>query len=147
MRVYASPYTPAFNGFAFAYAEDEDRFNESENAIPEEVDIVMTHGPPLISVADSYELDKSGDGKHCGCAKLARAIRRMNPRLHCFGHIHEGRGVMRMNWDGTDMSGAGNLNSEKSAGPKIKSGMKGKETLFVNAAVQDGKGSLVDIEL
>jgi len=27
MRVYASPYTPAFNGYAFADAEDEDRFS------------------------------------------------------------------------------------------------------------------------
>ena len=71
----------------------------------------------------------------------------MKPKLHCFGHIHEGRGVMCMDWDSRDMSGTGNLNSEKSAVLKIGSAMKGNETLFVNAAVQGGKGWLVNIEL
>ncbi|KAK3064524.1 hypothetical protein LTS18_006460, partial [Coniosporium uncinatum] len=30
--VYASPYTPEFNGYAFAYEHDEDRFNTQANA-------------------------------------------------------------------------------------------------------------------
>ena len=40
-RVYASPYTPEFNDWAFGYSHDEDRF--AEMGYPE---IVMTHGPP-----------------------------------------------------------------------------------------------------
>ncbi|KAL9597824.1 MAG: hypothetical protein Q9219_004901 [cf. Caloplaca sp. 3 TL-2023] len=55
-EIYASPYTPAFGDWAFAYARDEDRFSGpgqfgvgiasmAINPIPSDVDIVMTHGP------------------------------------------------------------------------------------------------------
>ncbi|KAK0710671.1 Metallo-dependent phosphatase-like protein [Lasiosphaeris hirsuta] len=48
--VYASPYTPEFNGYAWSYAPGEDRFGQAaKSPIPSEgVDIVMTHGPPLV---------------------------------------------------------------------------------------------------
>jgi predicted MPP superfamily phosphohydrolase len=63
-RIYASPYTPAFNGYACAYEKDEDRFNEGPNPIPEGVDIVMTHGPPA---AHGCELDRGEKGERLGC--------------------------------------------------------------------------------
>jgi hypothetical protein len=34
LKVYASPYTPAFNDYAFAYGKDEDRFNDGISRIP-----------------------------------------------------------------------------------------------------------------
>jgi hypothetical protein len=45
LRVFTSPYTPEFNGFAFAYTYDEDRFNPDNDSMPENIDIIMTHGP------------------------------------------------------------------------------------------------------
>ncbi len=55
LSIYVSPYTPAFNDWAFAYEHDQDRFNKpqdvldgtvsiAENPIPGvgEVDVVMT---------------------------------------------------------------------------------------------------------
>ena len=108
---------------------------------------MMTHGPPLFSEADSYGLDKSQDGKHCGCARLARAIRRVKPRLHSFGHIHEGSGAMRMNWDSGQLTTAGKVSNEKPEVLEIGCGTKEKETLLINAAVQEGKAWLVDMEL
>ncbi len=53
LRVYASPYTPEFGGYAFGYGKEEGRFGRdgAENPIPTrgdsegEIDIVMTHGP------------------------------------------------------------------------------------------------------
>lgn len=106
--IYASPYTPEFNGYAFPYARDEDRFNPVDKvapgiksttvtSIPEGVDIVMTHGPPSLE-EPSYALDIDREGEHCGCAHLFRAIERTRPRLHCFGHLHEGRGIQVMSW-------------------------------------------------
>lgn len=54
--VYASPYTPEFCGWAFAYERDEDRFNPNPAPIASSVnqfvpdfpnvDIMLTHGPP-----------------------------------------------------------------------------------------------------
>ncbi|KAK3328609.1 Metallo-dependent phosphatase-like protein [Cercophora scortea] len=90
--LYASPYTPDFGGFAFAYPPHEDRFSAAggaANPIPSGVDIVMTHGPPL-PISDRWQLDIGAGGEHCGCPKLWRAIERAKPVMHCFGHIHEG---------------------------------------------------------
>ena len=42
-------------------------------------------------------LDFAG-GKHLGCPHLMRAIARARPRLHCFGHIHEGAGAQFLDW-------------------------------------------------
>ena len=100
--IYVSPYTPAFCGWAFAYEHNEDRFNESHqmkdgstaisrNPMPNNVDIVMTHGPP------KGILDRCSQG-NVGCENLCQAISRVKPMLHCFGHIHEGYGIESINW-------------------------------------------------
>lgn len=56
----------------------------------------MTHGPPM-GVLDAVQ---SGD--HVGCEHLLRAMRRCKPKLHCFGHIHEGWGAKKVKWQGGD---------------------------------------------
>jgi predicted phosphodiesterase len=182
--LYASPYTPAFNGYAFAYSS-EDRFNaedvsatevcaselpsrqivaddfdpddsrctrmhnSSQNPIPAGVDIMMTHGPPRFPQDSKYRLDTNGRGDHLGCSKLGKAIQRVKPRLHCFGHIHEGRGAAIVSWDGTEGKMLGiehqeerTLKIRKASGPK-------KETLLVNAAMngKDNEGLRVEMEL
>ena len=43
--------------------------------------------------------DETFHGKeHVGCDHLRRAVKRCKPRIHCFGHIHEGWGAERMDW-------------------------------------------------
>jgi len=32
---------------------------------------------------------------HVGCAELKRAVNRVKPRVHVFGHVHEGYGVLK----------------------------------------------------
>ncbi|KAF2839656.1 ser/Thr protein phosphatase family protein [Patellaria atrata CBS 101060] len=109
-KVYASPYQPEFCNWAFPYfhekGNDEDRFNPpsetpkgskniAQNPIPEfpEVDIIMTHGPP-------YGIrDETSGGEKVGCKHLLSASRRARPRLHAFGHIHEGWGAERVKWN------------------------------------------------
>jgi hypothetical protein len=53
---------------------------------------MMTHGPPLDI------MDATFKGENVGCQHLLRAARRCKPRLHCFGHIHEGWGAQRVTW-------------------------------------------------
>ncbi|KAK7954103.1 hypothetical protein PG988_014797 [Apiospora saccharicola] len=106
--VYASAYTPEFNGYAFAYGSDEDRFagatGKAKNPIPADVDIVMTHGPLGISTSFrlpgsvDYALDTNVEGEHLGCPRLWQAVQSTKPLLHCFGHIHEGYGAQALTW-------------------------------------------------
>jgi hypothetical protein len=73
----------------------------AENPVPDwqhsrGIDVVMTHGPPM-GILDAV---RSGD--HVGCEHLLRAMRRCKPKLHCFGHIHEGWGAQKVKWKSGD---------------------------------------------
>jgi Calcineurin-like phosphoesterase len=175
--VYASPYTPEFGDWAFPYKRNEDRFNSSDqvvkgcistvkNPIPSfpDIDIIMTHGPP------KDIMDECAQG-HQGCENLLRAVRRARPRLHCFGHIHEGYGAEVVTWkqnpSEADRNGASTSTSAVIAGshnpapPLINQYPKptdhaiayGQQSLVINAAIMTGKNEpdnspwLVDIEL
>ena len=145
--VYASSYTPAFNDFAFAYGENEDRFNHGANPVPNNVDIVLSHGPPALPKHAGYNLDAAADGRHCGCEKLAKAVRRAQPKVHCFGHMHEGRGATKMGWADDRLK---ELIVEREDGFEVVQVEKiGKgETVLVNAAMfEDGKEWIADMDL
>lgn len=153
--VYASPYTPEFCQWAFAYEPyAEDRFNIStpsslnstirpENPVPDfpEVDIMLTHGPPYGIFDKVYPSKKS-----VGCENLLKAVVRSKPRLHVFGHIHEGYGAGKMNWGSntldkircdpeTVLEGRCAFYDASSSSNDGKPLMYGEETLFVNASV------------
>lgn len=108
-KVYTSAYTPEFYDWAFPYERDEDRFNppaaslaDAKNIAPYPVpsfalmdrplDVMITHGPPY------GRLDATKNGDLVGCPHLLRALMRARPLVHCFGHIHEGRGAERVRW-------------------------------------------------
>lgn len=119
------------------YGTEEDRFNDGPNKVPDGVDVVISHGPPAFPGLSGYNLDVSERGEHCGCEKLARALERVKPRLCCFGHIHEGWGAAKMDWDSRRLD-VNTLNADGG----------GKETLLVNAAINElVKGWYVDIGL
>ncbi|EMR86847.1 putative ser thr protein phosphatase family protein [Botrytis cinerea BcDW1] len=142
--VYASPYTCGSMGFQ--YKINEDRFNNATqvvpgqisiatNPIPEGVDIVMTHGPPH-TILDQV------DGSHKGCRNLLRAVGRVRPLMHCFGHIHEGSGANLVTWkpDGSvkDPSSATPMETEQvNEYPytNVWPIQSGKQTLMVNTAI------------
>ncbi|ROT85583.1 Metallophosphoesterase domain-containing protein 1 [Penaeus vannamei] len=59
-------------------------------AIPEDTDILLTHTPPL------GQGDLTARKKRAGCEDLLEAVqRRVKPKYHVFGHIHEGYGVSK----------------------------------------------------
>lgn len=84
LRFWGSPYTPAFRDFAFN--EERDAIGKHWQLIPEDVDIVITHGPPR-GVCDLVE----GAG-HQGCDRLRHRIEAIRPRAHLCGHLHGGHG-------------------------------------------------------
>ncbi|KAL6902915.1 Metallo-dependent phosphatase-like protein [Trichoderma evansii] len=87
LRIYASQYTPQYGYWAFQYQGGEHNFD-----IPSDVDIAMTHGPPL------GILDRTSGGDRAGCGSLFRSLHRARPKIHCFGHIHEDWGAELMQW-------------------------------------------------
>lgn len=62
--------------------------------MPPQVDVLITHGPPH-DVLDLVPRDLTGTYEKTGCEELLLAVKRVMPRLHVFGHIHEGYGVAR----------------------------------------------------
>jgi Icc-related predicted phosphoesterase len=90
LTVYASPYTPtsSVGDWGFQYHRDE----KHDFAIKKDVDIVITHGPP------KGIMDYTGSSQRGGCSTLFEAVARARPRLHCFGHIHEGWGAKLITW-------------------------------------------------
>ncbi|KAI4196665.1 MAG: hypothetical protein LQ350_006418 [Teloschistes chrysophthalmus] len=86
LKVFASPYTPSLGGdWGFQYAPSAPQ--EHPFPIPQGTEVVITHGPPL------GLFDMTHDRRRAGCAELFAAVERSRPRLHCFGHIHEGWGA------------------------------------------------------
>jgi hypothetical protein len=96
MTVYASPFTPSLEadwGFQFKRGENHDFEISAENS---KIDIAITHGPP------KGVLDMTASKQRGGCDQLFAAIARARPRVHCFGHIHEGWGAKLVAWRGDD---------------------------------------------
>ncbi|KAA1466626.1 Metallo-dependent phosphatase [Dentipellis sp. KUC8613] len=89
--VYGSPWTPDFWDWAFNYKRGKES-EEHVAKIPPKTDILLTHGPPYTV------LDENLDGVSVGCEALLARLPAVKPRLHVFGHIHEGHGVQVGEW-------------------------------------------------
>lgn len=93
--IWGSPITPAFGNWAFQKPRSGDEIRAHWERIPESLSILITHGPPNgILDRTSYRL---AQGESVGCEHLADAVFRRKPKLHVFGHIHEGHGVIEKN--------------------------------------------------
>ncbi|KZT26341.1 Metallo-dependent phosphatase [Neolentinus lepideus HHB14362 ss-1] len=92
-KVYGSPAAPHYSDGAFQY-ETEQEADAIYNCIPLDTEILLTHTPPY------RILDKTRQGKHAGCPRLAARMSRLNAcRLHVFGHIHEAHGTLLVTGD------------------------------------------------
>ncbi|VVC33417.1 Hypothetical protein CINCED_3A004297 [Cinara cedri] len=87
LKIYGSPWQPVYGGWAFNIPRGQpclDKWNQ----IPDGIDILVTHSPPL------------GHGDHCysgvraGCVELLSTVQnRVKPKYHIFGHVHEDYGI------------------------------------------------------
>ena len=93
LEVWGSPWQPWFHDWAFNL-ERGAALAEKWAMIPDSTDLLITHGPP------HGILDACFDGRRVGCEELTRAVERVRPKLHVFGHIHEAYGVVD---DGTTL--------------------------------------------
>ena len=90
IKFWGSPWQPEFFDWAFNASRGEE-IRQYWDKIPTGIDVLITHGPPF-KLGDQTDI-----GEHVGCLDLLDAIERVKPKLHVFGHIHEGYGVTSAN--------------------------------------------------
>lgn len=94
LKIWCSAYTPTF--FNWAYMKDRGpEIKEHWDRIPDDTDILVTHGPPY-GILDKVEIQHPSGHiieKFTGCVDLLDRVKQL-PKLqaHFFGHIHEGHG-------------------------------------------------------
>ncbi|MDP2308528.1 MAG: metallophosphatase domain-containing protein [Pseudomonadota bacterium] len=101
LKFWGSPWQPRFFDWAFNLDRGV-QLREKWDLIPPDTDVLLTHGPP------HGVLDVTYAGLVVGCEELRAAVSRVRPRLHVFGHIHEGYG--RSEQDGTRFVNASSCN-------------------------------------
>ncbi len=95
VRIWGSPITPWFMDWAYNRHRGAE-IRKHWMAIPEDLDILVTHGPPMGFV------DVLISGEHVGCEELLDVIQhklRKPPRYHICGHLHHGYGRMKLHRD------------------------------------------------
>lgn len=91
LKIWGMPWTttfPGMNPLCKAFTRDtEKELQQYVEMIPDDTDILVTHGPP------HYVLDKTSDGREVGHGHLYGYLRYViRPQLHVYGHIHESYG-------------------------------------------------------
>lgn len=97
-KIWGSPWTPTFYNWYFMKDRGE-QIKERWDLIPDDIDILITHGPPYGTLDKVSHPSRKIKFSHTGCEELKLAVERVKPKLHVFGHIHEGYGIIEK--DGT----------------------------------------------
>ena len=89
LKFWGSPWQPAYNSWAFNLTRGR-ALAAKWALIPDDVDILITHGPPQ-GIGDRDPIPA-----RAGCKDLLYAMRRVQPILHLFGHCHQDGGFWRI---------------------------------------------------
>ncbi len=87
VKFYGSPWTLTF--YNWNYMKDLDQIKKVWDKIDDDTDILITHGPPA-GILDSVNGFPKGD------PHLLDAVKRIKPKYHIFGHIHESYGKVKL---------------------------------------------------
>ena len=87
LNFYGSPVQLPFGNFAFM--RPEEKLELHWKAIPDGTDVLITHCPPFL-IGDYAKHSHL----HRGSPSLyLEVVERIKPKIHCFGHIHNGYGT------------------------------------------------------
>jgi hypothetical protein len=106
-KIYGSPWQPEFYNWAFNLPRNGWELEQKWKDIPEDTDILVTHGPP------QGHLDASGppwNQPNLGCELLRVRVDDLKPKIHVFGHIHGSAG--HKEYGGTHFINASILNED-----------------------------------
>jgi predicted phosphohydrolase len=88
VRFWGSPWQPTFHDWAFNLPRGGELARKWA-LIPDGIQVLITHGPPW-GIGDRCD-----DLERAGCEELLKAVQRVRPWLHLFGHIHPDGGFWR----------------------------------------------------
>ena len=88
VRIYGSPWQPEFYSWAFNLPKNGIELAGKWEAIPDNTDILITHGPAF----GTLDTVAGRPWDNLGCELLAQRINQIRPKIHICGHIHSGRG-------------------------------------------------------
>jgi len=89
IKIWGTPWQPWFYNWAFNLPRNGPGLASKWEMIPEDTDILITHGPPM-GILDRVERDN----QNVGCELLLEKIQEIKPKINVFGHIHEGYGYI-----------------------------------------------------
>jgi Icc-related predicted phosphoesterase len=88
VKIYGSPWQPWFYDWAFNLPRNGMSLAAKWEAIPDDTDILLTHGPAF-GILDTVA-GRAYD--NLGCELLTERLERLQPKIHVCGHIHTGYG-------------------------------------------------------
>ena len=90
LKIYGSPWQPEFYNWAFNLPRNGWELELKWKDIPEDTDILITHGPP------HGIRDFTPANLQVGCEVLRFHVEnRIKPSIHVFGHIHQAYGAVQ----------------------------------------------------
>lgn len=84
IRFWGSPWTPRFGNWAWMV--DRGTINRKWDKIPDEIDVLITHGPPYGILDATY--NHHNKVELVGCSALRKRISKAPPQFMLFGHVH-----------------------------------------------------------
>ncbi len=85
INFWGSPIQPRFFNWAFNRDRGAD-IKKHWDKIPEGTDVLITHGPPH-RICDTAPRTH-GFYENIGCEELLKAVKKIKPSIHLFGHVH-----------------------------------------------------------
>jgi Icc-related predicted phosphoesterase len=86
LKIWGSPITPTFGDWAFQ--KSRAKIGRVWESIPDDTDIVLTHGPPKGILDITNRRDNLQE--QCGCNALMKRVLDIKPKAVLFGHLHNG---------------------------------------------------------
>lgn len=87
-KIWGSPMSNKFGNWAYMYPEEEQI--EIFRTMPDNVDILIVHGPPY-NACDICLQHPYGNTNHLGNTALSIVIEEKKPKITLCGHLHTGR--------------------------------------------------------
>jgi Icc-related predicted phosphoesterase len=91
IKIWGSPFTPTF-GQGWAFNKKRSALHDVWKHIPDDVDIVVVHGPPKGILDLAYH--QLNCIEFCGDEALRKRMYLLNPKLCLFGHIHNNEDII-----------------------------------------------------
>jgi Icc-related predicted phosphoesterase len=93
VTIWGTPINLEYRNWAFNRAAGKELL-EHYDKIGEDVDILVTHGPPLGILDQAFPENNS---PQLGDIDLLNTVERLNLKAHIFGHIHGSHGTLEKN--------------------------------------------------